>query len=153
MSVSSKSKQLGTWRISNYTPEFRETSGVGKRPVLTPDEVLRLPITQALVIIRGQKVLKVEKMDYSKHPESKKLRSCKASAHVPEWRKLEEQKKAAPAPSETSKPQAAPKKPARKKPKEEKKSTETPTKTQSPAKSTAPAPEGVITIDKDSILS
>ena len=81
VSVSSKSKQLGTWRISNYTPEYRETSGVGKRPVLTPDEVLRLPITQALVIIRGQKVLKVNKLDYSKHPESSKLRSCKASAH------------------------------------------------------------------------
>ena len=32
VAVSSKSKQLGTWRISNYTPEFRETSGVGKRP-------------------------------------------------------------------------------------------------------------------------
>ena len=47
VSVSSKSKQLGTWRISNYTPEYRETSGVGKRPVLTPDEVLRLPIKQA----------------------------------------------------------------------------------------------------------
>ena len=62
VSVSSKSKQLGTWRISNYTPEYRETSGVGKRPVLTPDEVLRLPIKQALVIIRGQKVLKV--VDY-----------------------------------------------------------------------------------------
>ena len=49
-----------------------------------------LPITQALVIIRGQKALKVEKMDYSKHPESSKLRDCKASAHIPEWRKLEE---------------------------------------------------------------
>ncbi len=83
VSVSSKSKQLGTWRISNYTPEYRETSGVGKRPVLTPDEVLRLPIKQALVIIRGQKVLKVDKMDYSKHPEASKLRSCKASAHIP----------------------------------------------------------------------
>ena len=82
VSVSSKSKQLGTWRISNYTPEYRETSGVGKRPVLTPDEVLRLPIKQALVIIRGQKVLKVDKMDYSKHPEASKLRSCKASAHI-----------------------------------------------------------------------
>lgn len=83
VSVSSKSKQLGTWRISNYTPEYRETSGVGKRPVLTPDEVLRLPIKQALVIIRGQKVLKVDKMDYSKHPEASKLRSCKASATSP----------------------------------------------------------------------
>ena len=97
VSVSSKSKQLGTWRISNYTPEYRETSGVGKRPVLTPDEVLRLPITQALVIIRGQKALKVEKMDYSKHPESSKLRDCKASAHIPEWRELEEQAQPKPA--------------------------------------------------------
>lgn len=68
VAVSSKSKQLGTWRISNYTPEYRETSGVGKRPVLTPDEVLRLPIDQALVIIRGKKALKVNKFDYSKHP-------------------------------------------------------------------------------------
>ena len=80
VAVSSKSKQLGTWRISNYTPEFRETSGVGKRPVLTPDEVLRLPLDQALIIIRGKKVLQVDKMDYSKHPEAKYLRSCKASA-------------------------------------------------------------------------
>ena len=89
VAVSSRSKQLGTWRISNYTPEFRETSGVGKRPVLTPDEVLRLPIDKALVIIRGKKTLKVDKMDYSKHPDYPLLRSCKASAHVPEWRRLE----------------------------------------------------------------
>lgn len=89
VAVSSKSKQLGTWRISNYTPEFRETSGVGKRPVLTPDEVLRLPIDKALVIIRGKKTLKVDKMDYSKHPDYPLLRSCKASAHVPEWRRVE----------------------------------------------------------------
>lgn len=92
VAVSSQSKQLGTWRISNYTPEFRETSGVGKRPVLTPDEVLRLPIDQALVIIRGKKILKVDKMDYSKHPEYPKLRSCKASAHIPEWRRMEIEK-------------------------------------------------------------
>ena len=89
VAVSSKSKQLGTWRISNYTPEFRETSGVGKRPVLTPDEVLRLPIDKALAIIRGKKTLKVDKMDYSKHPDYPLLRSCKASAHVPEWRRME----------------------------------------------------------------
>ena len=62
---------------------------MGKRPVLTPDEVLRLPIDEALVIIRGKKTLKVDKMDYSKHPEYPLLRSCKASAHVPEWRRME----------------------------------------------------------------
>ena len=89
VAVTSKAKQLGTWRISNYTPEFRETSGVGKRPVLTPDEVLRLPIDEALVMIRGKKCLKVEKLDYSKHPDYSLLRSCRASAYIPEWRRLE----------------------------------------------------------------
>lgn len=149
VSVSSKSKQLGTWRISNYTPEFRETSGVGKRPVLTPDEVLRLPIKQALVIIRGQKVLKVDKMDYSKHPEASKLRSCKASAHIPEWRRLE-QEQSKPSAAQP-KPQApAPKKPVKKKPKAA--STSTGTK-QTAAVPTAEAPNGIITTDKDSILS
>lgn len=149
VSVSSKSKQLGTWRISNYTPEYRETSGVGKRPVLTPDEVLRLPIKQALVIIRGQKVLKVDKMDYSKHPEASKLRSCKASAHIPEWRRLEQEQ---PKPSAAQpKPQApTPKKPVKKKPKAA--STSTNTK-QTAAVPTAEAPNGIITTDKDSILS
>lgn len=85
--VSSKAKQLGTWRISDYTPEYRETSGVGKRKLLTMDEVLRMPIDKALVIIRGQKVLQVDKFDYSLHPEAKLLQPCKASAHIPEWRK------------------------------------------------------------------
>lgn len=149
VSVSSKSKQLGTWRISNYTPEYRETSGVGKRPVLTPDEVLRLPIKQALVIIRGQRVLKVDKMDYSKHPEASKLRSCKASAHIPEWRRLE-QEQSKPSAAQP-KPQApAPKKPVKKKPKAA--STSTGTK-QTAAVPTAEAPNGIITTDKDSILS
>lgn len=86
VSVSSKSKMLGTWRVSNYTPEYRETSSVGRRNVLTMDEVLRLPIDKALVIMRGQKVLMVDKYDYSKHPESKKLKLCKASEYIPVWK-------------------------------------------------------------------
>lgn len=144
VSVSSKSKQLGTWRISNYTPEFRETSGVGKRPVLTPDEVLRLPITQALVIIRGQKVLKVDKMDYSKHPEAPKLRSCKASSHIPEWRQMEQEQPTAPVAPPP--PPAAPKKPARKKPKPSASAADV-------KKPEATPPEGIVSTDKDSILS
>lgn len=55
--------------------------------MLTPDEVLRLPVDEALVILRGHKVLKGHKMDYSLHPAYKQLRECKASAHIPEWRK------------------------------------------------------------------
>lgn len=64
ISVTSKAKQLGTWRISNYTPEYRETSGVGRRKLMTMDEVLRMDTDKALVIIRGKKVLEVDKYDY-----------------------------------------------------------------------------------------
>ena len=38
---------------------------------------------KALVILRGQKVLKVDKFDYTLHPESKKLKPCKAAEHIP----------------------------------------------------------------------
>lgn len=119
---------------------------MGKRPVLTPDEVLRLPIDQALVIIRGKKALKVNKFDYSKHPEYPKLQSCKASAHIPEWRRLEQEAQD----MAKAKPKT-PKKAAARKPKE--------TRAQTAAKEAAPAePEvtftaDIITSDKDSILS
>ena len=86
ISVTSKAKQLGTWRISNYTPEYRETSGVGRRKLMTMDEVLRMDTDKALVIIRGKNVLEVDKYDYSKHPEAKKLRPSKAAAHIHAWR-------------------------------------------------------------------
>ena len=174
VAVSSKSKQLGTWRISNYTPEYRETSGVGKRPVLTPDEVLRLPIDEALVIIRGKKTLKVDKMDYSKHPEYPLLRSCKASAHIPEWRRLEMEAAAAPEPAVKPAPQKtdakqtskAAVKPATKtgaKPAE--KGTvkapasgaqqNAPSPPASGSKKSAPSgtPDGIVSADKDSIMS
>ena len=169
VAVSSKSKQLGTWRISNYTPEYRETSGVGKRPVLTPDEVLRLPIDEALVIIRGKKTLKVDKMDYSKHPEYPLLRSCKASAHIPEWRRLEMEATAAPGPAVKPAPQKAAAKPAVKTgtkpaakgmgkapaPGAQQKAASPPAS--GPGKA-APAvssgtPAGIISTDKDSIMS
>ena len=89
ISVTSKAKQLGTWRISNYTPEYRETSGVGRRKLMTMDEVLRMDTDKALVIIRGKNVLEVDKYDYSKHPEAKKLRPSKAASHIPAWREAE----------------------------------------------------------------
>ena len=103
IAVTSKAKQLGTWRVSDYTPEYRETSGVGKRKLLTMDEVLRIPINQALIIIRGRKVLQVDKYDYTCHPEADKLVMCKASEHIPEWVKR-------PKPTEKEAPEQPPKK-------------------------------------------
>lgn len=85
--VSSEAKQLNSWRVSDYTPEYRQTRSIGKRKLLTPDEILRLPLDTALIILRGQKVLQVEKYDYTLHPDAQKLIPRKASEHIPEWRK------------------------------------------------------------------
>ena len=137
ISVTSKAKQLGTWRISNYTPEYRETSGVGRRKLYTMDEVLRLDLDRALVILRGKNVLEVNKFDYSKHPEAKKLRPSKASSHVPAWQKKKEQAKAMATAQNADQP--APTPPKRK--------TAKRTAPKSPAKSQ------IVTTTKDSILT
>lgn len=88
VNVQSRAKQLNSMRISNYTPQYRETDGVGRRKLLTMDEVLRFPTEKELIIIRGKKLLKADKFDYTKHPEYKNLVPCKASAHTPEWSAL-----------------------------------------------------------------
>ena len=176
VAVSSQSKELGSWRISNYTPEFRETSSVGKRPVMTQDEVLRLPIDEALIIVRGKKALRVDKYDYSKHPEYRKLRSCKASAYMPEWRKLDLEQPASipesiPVPPKPKMPPRKKKKPAEQPPEKKtemqaEKPVETPEEKpvkQAPREiskqqSASPPPDpmedyDLISIDKDSIMS
>ena len=152
ISVTSKAKQLGTWRISNYTPEYRETSGVGRRKLLTMDEVLRMDIDKALVILRGKKVLEVDKYDYSKHPESRKLRSSKAASHIPAWRSEKKAEKPVRQPSKR-KVQDAPQKPASQKP-------EPPSLPVPPEPAPAKQPEQkaaekprIVTTTKDSILS
>ncbi len=84
--VASKMKNLNTWRVSDYTTEYRESKSIGKRKLLTPDEVLRLPTNEALVIMRGQKVLKINKYDFTNHPHAKLIIRKKASTHIPRWR-------------------------------------------------------------------
>lgn len=88
--VSSQSKHLHTWRMTDYTPDYKETSSVGRRKLMTADEVLRMPLEEALIILRGQNVFKVRKFDYTKHPESRKLKKRKAVEYIPAWRKAEE---------------------------------------------------------------
>lgn len=142
ITVTSQARQLNTWRISNYVPEYRETSGVGRRRVMTMDEVMRLDVNHALVIVRGMKVLEVEKYDYSNHPESKKLVACKASAHVPAWRRERDAIAAA------------------RDPKTRRKRTSNRPKSPQPSPMPAPAPapspsvpkQSVVSISKDSIM-
>lgn len=63
-----------TMAVAQVIPQYRHTEGQGRRKLLTPDEVLRLPNEELLCIIRGYNVLKLNKLDYTKHPMSKKIK-------------------------------------------------------------------------------
>ena len=85
--VSSTAVNRKSIAVAEYIPTYKETSSVGKRFLLTPDEVLRLGKRDELIILRGQNVLKTNKFDYSNHPRAANFIESLVRNHVPEWRK------------------------------------------------------------------
>ena len=83
--VTSTQKVLSTWQVSKYTPQYRETTSVGRRKLMTMDEILRMPLDKELLILRGQKVIELEKFDYTLHPEARKIVKSKATDYIPDW--------------------------------------------------------------------
>ena len=65
-----------TIAVVQMTPQYKKTEGQGRRRLLTPDEVLRLPNEYLLCIIRGCNMLKLKKFDYMKHPISSDIECC-----------------------------------------------------------------------------
>jgi type IV secretion system protein VirD4 len=41
--------------------------------LLTPDEILRFPNDELLIVLRGENVLRAKKFDYTRHPYAKEL--------------------------------------------------------------------------------
>ena len=72
-----------TLAVAQIIPQYRQTQGQGKRRLLTPDEVLRLPSNELLCIIRGCNMLKLEKLDYVKHPMSKRIYKTSVMDYCP----------------------------------------------------------------------
>ena len=62
-----------TIAVAQVISQYRQTEGIGRRRLLTPDEILRLPNDELLICIRGQKVLKAQKQDFTEHPLSKEI--------------------------------------------------------------------------------
>lgn len=93
VSVSSTRKNYYTMRVTDYVPEYSESTSLGKRMLLLPDEILRYPLDQGLLIIRGQKVCRFRKMDYLEHPDSKYLTMEKVEAHIPDWYQKSQEEK------------------------------------------------------------
>lgn len=93
VSVPSIRKSYYTIRATDYVPEYTESTSLGKRMLLLPDEILRFPLDQGLLIIRGQKVCRFRKMDYLEHPDSQYMKLEKVEEHIPEWFKDWKQEK------------------------------------------------------------
>lgn len=72
-----------TIAVAQVIPQYRYTQGQGRRRLLTPDEVLRIPNEELLVVIRGHNILKLKKFDYTNHPLSKKLIRCSIMDYTP----------------------------------------------------------------------
>ena len=69
--------------VAQVIPLYRYTEGLGRRRLLTPDEVLRLPNDQVLIIIRGQKILRAWKFDYTGHPYAKEMSKTSIQDYLP----------------------------------------------------------------------
>jgi type IV secretion system protein VirD4 len=66
------------------------STGTQRRALLNPDEILRLDPMSAILILRGQKPFKVEKMDYTKHQLANRIKPVPISEYNPEWVKQED---------------------------------------------------------------
>ena len=78
-----------TIAIAQLIPQYRAMEGKGRRRLLTPDEVLRLPNEEMLIIIRGQKMLKANKFDFTGHPYARKLVKSQIYNYQPQRRQQE----------------------------------------------------------------
>jgi type IV secretion system protein VirD4 len=85
VNVATESRNLNLFRFTDSTRNFKKSEGVGKRLLMTSDEVRRLSNKEEIVILRGQKPLKLLKYDYSYNPMSKRLVPCKIIDYKPEW--------------------------------------------------------------------
>lgn len=61
------------------------TNRTVKRNLMNPDEILRLPNEKEILILRGQRPLILDKMDYTKHRLSKFIKPIRVSDYKPEW--------------------------------------------------------------------
>ena len=67
-----------------------------KRNLLNVDEILRLPTNKMLIALRGNKPILLDKVIFTEHPISKKLKDSPITDYFPEWTKNMPKKKRLP---------------------------------------------------------
>lgn len=91
--------------VYTSTRPYNQTKSNTQRALMLPDEILRMDNRECLVLLRGQKPLRLYKIIPDEHPSFGRLRDVRVSGYIPHWRQEEER----PAPaSATPKETAAP---------------------------------------------
>lgn len=78
--------------VLNSTRPYTHNKTSTGRPLMMPDELRRLNRDQAILLVRGEKPLKLYKIIPDEHMDFKNLKIVKATDHVPAWRALEGEK-------------------------------------------------------------
>lgn len=81
--VNSTATVRRTLAVAQMIPQYRYTEGQGRRKLLTPDEILRMPNEELLCVIRGCNLLKLRKFDFTRHPYAALLRRTPVSSYRP----------------------------------------------------------------------
>ena len=83
--VESESVLRKTLSPVQVIPQYRKTQSIGKRMLLTPDEVLRMDINDVIIFIRGHKPLILQKFHYTKYLGSRQLKFADMRDYIPLW--------------------------------------------------------------------
>ena len=78
--------------IFNSTRPYSQSRSNTQRPLMLPDELLRLDNSQEIVLFRGHKPLQLYKITPEELPDFEKLQPVRITDYIPEWRRLEEEK-------------------------------------------------------------
>lgn len=73
--------------VYTSTRPYSQTRSNTQRPLMMPDEILRMDNRQCLVLLRGQQSLRLYKIIPDEFPAFLRLRSTPVREYIPDWRK------------------------------------------------------------------
>ena len=76
--------------VYNSTRPYSQTKSNTQRALMLPDEILRMDNRESIILLRGQKPLKLYKITPEEHPSFSRLQDVRVADYVPEWRRREE---------------------------------------------------------------
>ena len=76
--------------VYSSTRAYSQTKSNTQRALMLPDEVMPMDNQESLVLLRGQKPLKLYKITPDEHPRFQCLHDVRVSDYIPQWRRWEE---------------------------------------------------------------